>query len=72
MDLCELNQHFAHLNWPFNYDQESEVKDFNYEVDALEDEHMRPNVVTTKVMEGHLKIIEQKVKEEMKQENEQK
>ena len=49
---------------------EKDIKDFNYEVDALEDEHMRPNVVTTKVMEGHLKVIEENVKNEMKQENE--
>ena len=70
MDLCTLNSHYSELNQPFEHESEKDIKDFNYEVDALEDEHMWPNVVTTKVMEGHLKIIEQKVKEEMKQENE--
>ena len=40
MDLCTLNSHYSELNQPFEHESEKDIKDFNYEVDALEDEHM--------------------------------
>lgn len=52
LPLKQLNEHFTTLCRPFAVDQDKEIQDFNYEVDALEDEHVRRDVVTTKVMQG--------------------
>ena len=43
-----LNEEFAKLSRPFNYDREAVIKDYNYEVDALEEEHLKREVHTTK------------------------
>jgi hypothetical protein len=40
MTLETLNHYYSDQNRPFNPEKEKDIKDFNFEVDALEDEHI--------------------------------
>ena len=64
--LQNLNLHYRVLCRPFDSGAEKDIKDFNYEVDALEDEHIRPDVVTTKVTP-----LQEKIKVDLKREEEE-
>ena len=50
-DISKINEEFAILSKPFNYEREATIKDYNYEVDALEEEHLKREVHTTKKYE---------------------
>lgn len=50
VSYSEINEKFQALDTMFDYKQEKNMKDYNYEVDALEDEHVRRGVHTTKTV----------------------
>lgn len=56
LSSADINQHYKSLTKNFEYHKEKEIKDFNYEVDALEAEHDKREVhTTTKFEEEKLK-----------------
>lgn len=50
LTLKRINYYNMTLLAPFGMQKDYEIQDFNYEVDALEDEHVRRDVHTTKVL----------------------
>lgn len=50
LTLKRINFYHMTLLAPFETHRDKEIQDFNYEVDALEDEHVRREVHTTKVI----------------------
>lgn len=58
LTLRRINFYNMTLLAPFEVQNDKDIQDFNYEVDALEDEHIRREVHTTRVVmdEEHLKI----------------
>ena len=50
LTLRRINFYHMTLLAPFESTKDKEIQDFNYEVDALEDEHVRREVHTTKVI----------------------
>jgi len=50
LTLKRINYFHMTLLEPFEQHKDKEIQDFNYEVDALEDEHVRREVHTTKVV----------------------
>jgi len=50
--MREFNEYFWLYCEPFDIKKDKEIQDYNYEVDALEDEHVWRDVVTTKPIES--------------------
>jgi hypothetical protein len=50
LTLKRINYYHMTLLAPFEISRDKEVQDFNFEVDALEDEHVRREVHTTKIV----------------------
>lgn len=50
LTLRRINFYHMTLLAPFDEQRDKEIQDFNYEVDALEDEHVRREVHTTKIV----------------------
>ena len=50
LTLRRINFYTMTLQAPFDSNSDKEIHDFNYEVDALEDEHVRREVHTTKIV----------------------
>lgn len=59
--MKQFNDYYREFCEPFDIKNDKEIQDYNYEVDALEDEHVRREVVTTKT--NH-ETQEVKIKEE--------
>jgi len=51
LTLRRINFYHMTLLAPFEVQRDKEIQDFNYEVDALEDEHVRREVHTTKIVD---------------------
>lgn len=64
LTLRRINFYHMTLLAPFETSKDKEIQDFNYEVDALEDEHVRREVHTTKVIMDD-SPSEQDVKQEL-------
>jgi len=60
---ADINKYYKELTRTFEYKQENQLKDYNYEVDALEAEHDKREVhTTTKFEEEKLKKMEEEAK----------
>lgn len=70
LSSADINKHFKTLNKTFEYKTEKEIKDYNYEVDALEAEHDKREVhTTTKFEEEKLKKMEEEAKKSNQERN---